>query len=257
MSLAEISREQRRLAYRAPATALATNMHLYWTGVAADMRKAGDSSLEWILEETPAGEVLRPVTARRATTCPSSSPPRRPSAPTAAIASGSQDLREPHAHVDAPRDSRDGRHRPARPADHPRFLPRDAKGYAIKETWTRSDAGDPQRRHESSTAPSLPDRYIARRLPAGTADLFVLSIFAWAEATFANISSGSRSAPETWRRPAPGSARRSPSRGRWPITRRSSTASPRLQLALRGGGSSGGPDRRRLVESVDTAQRGR
>jgi alkylation response protein AidB-like acyl-CoA dehydrogenase len=36
MSLAEVCREQRRLAYRAPATALVTNMHLYWTGVAAD-----------------------------------------------------------------------------------------------------------------------------------------------------------------------------------------------------------------------------
>jgi alkylation response protein AidB-like acyl-CoA dehydrogenase len=32
MSLAEVCQEQRRLAYRAPATALATNMHLYWTG---------------------------------------------------------------------------------------------------------------------------------------------------------------------------------------------------------------------------------
>src|SRR4030095_8054189 len=37
MSLAEVCREQRRLAYRAPATALATNMHLYWMGVAADL----------------------------------------------------------------------------------------------------------------------------------------------------------------------------------------------------------------------------
>src|SRR4029453_5321529 len=113
MSLAEICREQRRLAYRAPATALATNMHLYWTGVAADMRKAGDSSLEWILEEAAAGEVFaaghggprtgaaggsgkgppparssRPATARRATTCRSSCRQRRPSAPTAAIGSG-------------------------------------------------------------------------------------------------------------------------------------------------------------------------
>ncbi|MGH7492557.1 MAG: hypothetical protein ACREOO_09190 [bacterium] len=31
MSLAEVCREQRRLAYFAPATALAINMHLYWT----------------------------------------------------------------------------------------------------------------------------------------------------------------------------------------------------------------------------------
>ena len=58
MSLADVCREQRRLAYRAPATALATNMHLYWTGVAADMRKMGDASLEWILREAAAGEVF-------------------------------------------------------------------------------------------------------------------------------------------------------------------------------------------------------
>src|SRR5215469_15227734 len=58
MSLAEICREQRRLAYRAPATALATNMHLYWTGVAADLRRAGDKSLEWMLSEAAAGEVF-------------------------------------------------------------------------------------------------------------------------------------------------------------------------------------------------------
>jgi alkylation response protein AidB-like acyl-CoA dehydrogenase len=58
LSLAEVCREQRRLAYRAPATALATNMHLYRTGVAADMRKRGDSSLEWLLREAAAGEVF-------------------------------------------------------------------------------------------------------------------------------------------------------------------------------------------------------
>jgi len=35
MTLAEVCREQRRLAYYAPATALAINMHLYWVGIAA------------------------------------------------------------------------------------------------------------------------------------------------------------------------------------------------------------------------------
>ena len=57
MTLAEVCREQRRLAYHAPATALALNMHLYWTGVAADLWKRGDTSLEWILREAAAGEV--------------------------------------------------------------------------------------------------------------------------------------------------------------------------------------------------------
>src|SRR5690349_23368354 len=58
LNLAEVCREQRRLAYRAPATALAVNMHLYWTGVAADLRRLGDPSLEWLLREAAEGEVF-------------------------------------------------------------------------------------------------------------------------------------------------------------------------------------------------------
>ena len=57
-SLAEVAEQQRRLAYRAPATALAINMHIYWTGVAADLRRFGDNSLEWLLREAAAGEVF-------------------------------------------------------------------------------------------------------------------------------------------------------------------------------------------------------
>ena len=48
----------RKLAYNAPATALATNMHQYWIGVATDMRRMGDDSVEWILREAAAGEVF-------------------------------------------------------------------------------------------------------------------------------------------------------------------------------------------------------
>src|ERR687886_2270149 len=58
LSLAAVCHEQRRLAYRAPATALATNMHLYWTGVAADLYRLGDTSLTWLLEEAANGEVF-------------------------------------------------------------------------------------------------------------------------------------------------------------------------------------------------------
>src|SRR6187455_1076152 len=58
LSLAETCLEQRRLAYRAPATALAVNMHLYWIGIAADLCRTGDTSLTWLLEEAAAGEVF-------------------------------------------------------------------------------------------------------------------------------------------------------------------------------------------------------
>ena len=54
--LNRVCQEQRRLARRSPATALATNMHLYWTGVAADLYRMGDSSCQWMLEEAAAGD---------------------------------------------------------------------------------------------------------------------------------------------------------------------------------------------------------
>ena len=55
MNLAEVCQEQRRLAYYAPATALASNMHLYWTGVASDLWRTGDTSLEWLLRAAVGG----------------------------------------------------------------------------------------------------------------------------------------------------------------------------------------------------------
>src|SRR5262249_17389257 len=58
LTFAECMREQRRLAYHAHATALGMNMHLYWTGVAADLWRAGDKSLEWMLRGAVNGEVF-------------------------------------------------------------------------------------------------------------------------------------------------------------------------------------------------------
>jgi alkylation response protein AidB-like acyl-CoA dehydrogenase len=58
LRLSEVLALQRRLAYVAPATALGTNMHLYWTGVAADLHRAGDSSCDWLLERAAAGDVF-------------------------------------------------------------------------------------------------------------------------------------------------------------------------------------------------------
>jgi alkylation response protein AidB-like acyl-CoA dehydrogenase len=57
-SLPEVLSEQARLAYRAPSTALAINMHLYWTGAAAYLWRKGDDSLNWILEEALAGKIF-------------------------------------------------------------------------------------------------------------------------------------------------------------------------------------------------------
>jgi alkylation response protein AidB-like acyl-CoA dehydrogenase len=51
-------RAQMRLAGAAPATALAVNMHLVWTGVAKILRDRGDDTLDFVLREAAAGEVF-------------------------------------------------------------------------------------------------------------------------------------------------------------------------------------------------------
>src|SRR5260221_2712296 len=56
LNLAQVCREQRRLAYYAPATALGINMHVYWVGLAADLWRRGDRSLEWLLRQAMESE---------------------------------------------------------------------------------------------------------------------------------------------------------------------------------------------------------
>lgn len=58
LGLRAVAREQQRLAAAAPATALAINMHLVWTGVARVLHDRGDTSLDFVLREAAAGEVF-------------------------------------------------------------------------------------------------------------------------------------------------------------------------------------------------------
>ena len=58
LSLEQVALEQVRLGSAAPATALAVNMHLVWTGVAKVLHDRGDSSLDFLLAEAGAGEVF-------------------------------------------------------------------------------------------------------------------------------------------------------------------------------------------------------
>jgi len=191
MSLAQVCREQRRLAYRAPATALATNMHLYWTGVAASLRARGDNSLEWLLREAAAGEVFAAGHGETGNDLPLFFSTAR----AERVEGGYRFSGRKMFGSLTPVWTRLGVH--GLDSSDPRgaqvvhaFMPRDTQGYSIKETWdtlgmraTRSD-------DTVMDGAFVPDRYIARVVPAGTADLFVLSIFAWAEPTFANIYVG-------------------------------------------------------------------
>lgn len=58
LTLPQVACAQRRLAYRAPAAALAVNAHQAWVGAAAGAHAAGDSSADWLLGEASRGRLF-------------------------------------------------------------------------------------------------------------------------------------------------------------------------------------------------------
>ena len=193
LSLAEVVRQQRRLAYYAAPTALAVNMHLYWTGVAADLLRAGDTSLTWLLKEAAQGEVFAAGHAESGNDIPvllSTTKAER-------VEGGYRFTGRKSFGSLSPVWTYLGMHGmdmsdPAAPRVVHGFMQRDTEGYRIEETWdvlgmraTRSD-------DTILDGAFVPDRYIARVVPPGAAgvDHFVLAVFAWALLGFGNIYYG-------------------------------------------------------------------
>lgn len=193
LSLAQMCREQRRLAYYAPATALAVNMHLYWLGVAADLWRHGDTSLEWILRDAAAGEIFAAGHAESGNDIPvllSCSKAER-------VEGGYRFTGRKQFGSLTPVWTRFGLHGmdtsdPAQPKIVHAFMPRDSSGYIIKETWDVLGMRATQSDDTVLDNAFVPERYVARIVPAGGAgvDAFVLSIFAWALLGFGNIYYG-------------------------------------------------------------------
>ncbi|HEU5234360.1 MAG TPA: acyl-CoA dehydrogenase family protein [Terriglobales bacterium] len=193
MTLAEVCREQRRLAYHAPATALAVNMHLYWVGIAADLWSGGDHSLEWLLREAAAGEVFAAGHAESGNDIPillSTTKAER-------VEGGYRFTGRKQFGSLTPVWTRFGLHGmdmsdPKQPKIVHGFMPRDTAGYVIKETW--DTLGMRATRSDDTVLENVfvPDRYIARVVPAGGAgvDAFILGIFAWGLLGFGNIYYG-------------------------------------------------------------------
>jgi alkylation response protein AidB-like acyl-CoA dehydrogenase len=192
-TLNQYTREARRLASHAPATALCLNMHHYWVGTAADSWRTGDKSVGFILEDAGKGEVFAAGHAE-------------PGNETSILMSGTKAEKVPGGYTFTGRKAfgslspvwtRLGLHGldtsdPQNPKVVHGFLARNAPGVTIKETWdvmgmraTRSD-------DTILEGAFVPDSHIARIVPAGIAgaDYFVLSIFAWALMGFGNIYYG-------------------------------------------------------------------
>ncbi|MGE5595664.1 MAG: acyl-CoA dehydrogenase family protein [Hyphomicrobiales bacterium] len=190
-SLAEAAAETQRLAERAPATALALNMHVYWTGVAADMRRMGDASLEWVLREAAQGEIFAAGHGEAGNDLPlflSTSRAER-------VDGGYRFYGHKIFGSLTPVWTRLGLHAmdasdPQNPKIVHAFMPRDTPGYEIKHTWDTLGMRATQSDDTILNGAFVPDKYIARVLPAGQADLFILNIFAWALGGFAAIYTG-------------------------------------------------------------------
>ncbi|HET7599042.1 MAG TPA: acyl-CoA dehydrogenase family protein [Gemmatimonadales bacterium] len=193
LSLAQVLREQRRLAYFAPATALAVNMHVYWTGLVADLWRAGDRSLEWLLREAANGAVLAAGHAETGNDIPLLLSTTR----AEPVKGGYRFHGRKSFGSLTPVWTYLGLHgmdtsEPGAPRIVHAFLPRDAAGYSIVDTWdvlgmraTRSD-------DTVLDGAFIPDRFVARVLPAGAAgvDPFILGIFAWGLLGFGNVYYG-------------------------------------------------------------------
>jgi alkylation response protein AidB-like acyl-CoA dehydrogenase len=190
LTYGEVMREQRRLAYYAPADAVAVNMHLYWSGCAADLYRLGDSSMQWLLEETAAGEVFAAGHSERGNDFPvllSTTDAKR-------VDGGYAYTGQKQFGTMTPVWTRLGLHGmdtsdPNAPKVVHGFLARDADNVEIVETWdslgmraTRSD-------DTILTGAVVPDERVVRVLPAGPAgiDLYIIGLFAWALGGFANI----------------------------------------------------------------------
>jgi alkylation response protein AidB-like acyl-CoA dehydrogenase len=191
LSLLQSCQEQRKLAYHAPATALALNMHLYWLGVAADLWRNGDKSMEWVLKDGADGEIFSAGHSEPGNDLPlflSTTKATR-------VDGGFQFTGHKMFGSLTPVWTKMGLH--GMDTDHPdgpriihAFMPRESKGYEIKNTWDvmgmRATSSDDTHLNEVF----IPDEYIVNIIPAGQGDPFVLSVFAWALLGFSAIYCG-------------------------------------------------------------------
>jgi alkylation response protein AidB-like acyl-CoA dehydrogenase len=182
LRLTEVLALQRRLAYVAPATALGVNMHLYWTGVAAELHRAGDPSCDWMLERAAAGAVFAAGHGEAGNDMPLF----YSSARAEQVDGGWRISGHKIFGTLTPVWTFLGLH--AMDASDPAnrrivhaFVPRDAEHYRIEETWDVLGMRATQSQDTILERAFVPDEYVPIVCPAGLkgAGLFHLSAFAW------------------------------------------------------------------------------
>jgi alkylation response protein AidB-like acyl-CoA dehydrogenase len=193
LDLAHYSRLARRLGYVAPATALAVNMHVYWTGLAADLAKMGDDSCRFISEKAAAGEVFAAIHGEAGNDMP------------LLLSTARADRVEGGWEISGhkifgsltPVWTYGGFHAmdasdPEAPVIVHGFLPRDTPGVEIVETWDTLGMRATQSQDTVLDKAFVPDELVAVVCPAGFAGAgpFHVAIFGWALMGFASVYLG-------------------------------------------------------------------
>jgi alkylation response protein AidB-like acyl-CoA dehydrogenase len=182
-----------RLAYVAPATALATNMHCYWTGVAADLERAGDDSLVWMMERAVGGDVFCALHGEAGNDLP-----LLLAVAHAERVDGGWEISGHKIFGSlSPVWTLGGFHAmdvsdPEAPQIVHGFVPRDAKGVEIIDTWDTLGMRATQSQDTILDKAFVPDELVALVCPAGFAGAgpFQVSIFAWALLGFSSVYLG-------------------------------------------------------------------
>jgi len=193
LTLAEIGAQQRRLAYHAPATAVGVNMHLFWTGLAADLLRAGDPSCAWILERAAAGDVFAAGHGEAGNDVPLFLSTAR-----AVRVDGGWELtgHKIFGSLSPVWDWLGVHAMDTSDPEHPQivhaFVPRSASNYRIEPTWDTLGMRATQSNDTVLDATFVADEHVALVGPAGFAGagLFQVGIFAWALLGFANVYTG-------------------------------------------------------------------
>jgi alkylation response protein AidB-like acyl-CoA dehydrogenase len=182
LGLDEVSKLQSQLAYYAAPTALAVNMHIYWTGLLADLYRQGDKSSAWVLEKAGQGEVFAALHGEAGNDIPamwSSSTAEQVDGGWAisghkifGTLSPVWDYGGFHA-----QDNSD----PENPKIVHGFLSKNTPGVEIVETWDTLGMRATQSHDTILDKAFCPDEQIAVVTPAGFAGAtpFLLGIFAW------------------------------------------------------------------------------
>jgi alkylation response protein AidB-like acyl-CoA dehydrogenase len=189
----QVCKEQRSLARQSAPTALAINMHIGATGVAADLYRKGDQSQAWILEEARQGAIF-----------------------AYGYSDSSNDLDVLYATTKAERVNGGYRFHGHRhfgslspvwnwlhtygvdtsDPDDPKMvfgvIARDAPGYRIVENWDTLGMRATQSHDTILEGVYVPDKHIFRIAKPGFAgaDQFLLTVFGQFEPLFANIYVG-------------------------------------------------------------------